>query len=449
MILDLKIESPKRNALDLVGRAAWYPYYAGFSTSFARSLLLSVDFDHDSCILDPWNGAGTTTATAVSLGLSAKGYDLNPAMAVIAKARTLNYRIKNSLSPIAVDIISKSGSRSRFKTEENQPSTDPLSTWFSSRTVQCIRRIENSIHDLLVDGTHCQGPGQTNVNQLSDLACFFYTALFRTVRTFLRPFLVSNPTWIKKPKSEDAKLILDQSDFAGVFEREVHLMIAAMNHDDSHGSFKHGRTQISVGSSMSLPDDDNSIHFVLSSPPYCTRIDYAVATMPELAILGFAADNEFIQLRRSLIGTATVPRTISDPSPEWGQTCNSLLQTIWSHRSKASRAYYYKNHLQYFKAIYESIGELQRVLIPGGYCILVIQDSYYKDIYNDLPQVFVEMSDSLGLHLKHRYDFCLGKSLAHINPGRKLYQKSKGTTESVLCFVKKERRGPNDPRSQE
>ncbi|WP_410712175.1 DNA methyltransferase [Bradyrhizobium sp. BEA-2-5] len=38
-------------------------------------------------VLDPWNGSGTTTSVANGAGLTAVGIDINPAMAVVAKAR--------------------------------------------------------------------------------------------------------------------------------------------------------------------------------------------------------------------------------------------------------------------------------------------------------------------------------------------------------------------------
>ncbi|MEW6536911.1 MAG: DNA methyltransferase [Candidatus Auribacterota bacterium] len=198
-----------------------------------------------------------------------------------------------------------------------------------------------------------------------------------------------------------------------------------------------GKVKVEVASSESLPNDDNSVHFVLSSPPYCTRIDYAVATFPELAILGYSLESDFPQLRRVLIGTSTVSRSVCSPLSEWGSCCNNFLQAVGSHKSKASKTYYYKNHVQYFDSIYKSLSEIQRVLAPKGCCVLVIQDSYYKDVYNNLPQVIVEMGESLNLYLNDRYDFSFERSMARINPNTRIYRKGYGSTESVLCFVKK------------
>lgn len=444
MVFDFKIENPKRNVQDSVGRASWYPFYAGFSTNFAYSFLSSAGLNEKSCILDPWNGGGTTTTTALSLGLYAQGYDLNPVMVVIAKARMLSSQIKNSLWPIAANIISKSQKEEPFRFYGYTPLKDPLGTWFHSEAVRNIRKVERCIKVLLIDESgHQDLRDENNINQLSDLASFFYTALFRSVRSFLRPFFSSNPTWIKKPTRNDNKLSVNLSHFLRIFEKEIRYMISSIDQDLFDTSFRSGKAEIAIASSQSLPARDNSVHFVLSSPPYCTRIDYAIATMPELAVLGYSLESDFQQLRHTLIGTSTVPRSVSTTLPAWGQTCNDFLQSIWSHKSKASSTYYYKNHFQYFDSIYKSLAQIQRVLVPNGRCVLVVQDSFYKDIHNNLPQIFIEMGDSLNLRLNHCYNFSSKRTLAKVNPGRRTYRKEINTTESIICLIKEEKNGRN------
>ena len=47
------IQNPKRNRHARLGRASWYPYYAGFSSYFAQSLLASSALNQAACIGDP------------------------------------------------------------------------------------------------------------------------------------------------------------------------------------------------------------------------------------------------------------------------------------------------------------------------------------------------------------------------------------------------------------
>ena len=74
-----------------------------------------------------------------------------------------------------------------------------------------------------------------------------------------------------------------------------------------------------MASSENLPVRRGVIDFVLSSPPYCTRIDYGVATSAELAVLGYPVDTRLRELRGRLIGTPTIHAETPDPTASWGE----------------------------------------------------------------------------------------------------------------------------------
>jgi hypothetical protein len=67
---------------------------------------------------------------------------------------------------------------------------------------------------------------------------------------------------------------------------------------------------------------------------------------------------------------------------------------------------------------------------------LVVQDSYYKEVQNDLPQVFIEMATGLGWNLKRKIDFQVKQTLAGVNPEVRSYRTSFQATESALVFSK-------------
>ena len=195
-----------------------------------------------------------------------------------------------------------------------------------------------------------------------------------------------------------------------------------------------GRKTIDVASSENLPLPDGSVSCVLGSPPYCTRIDYAIATSPELAVLGYGFENGLDTLRRQLMGTSTVPSEAQEVPSNLGKLCIAFLETLSRHSSKASSTYYFKNHLQYFLSMGASLSEIHRVMKISGRCILVVQDSYYKDLHNDLPAILSEMATIRGLRLCGRNDFTLRRTLAGINPGSREYRNSFSAVESVLLF---------------
>lgn len=96
----LRIVSPKRNKRLQTGWEGFFPYYAGYPELFARELLQSAKLSRGAVVLDPWNGSGTTTYTATSLGLNAIGIDLNPVMIIVARAHLLPPSESDHLRPL-------------------------------------------------------------------------------------------------------------------------------------------------------------------------------------------------------------------------------------------------------------------------------------------------------------------------------------------------------------
>jgi hypothetical protein len=81
------VTSPKRSSSERRGLHAWHPYYAGFSEAFVADMLSELDVRPGQLVFDPMNGSGTTTLVAQQLGLLAVGTELNPAMAIMARAK--------------------------------------------------------------------------------------------------------------------------------------------------------------------------------------------------------------------------------------------------------------------------------------------------------------------------------------------------------------------------
>ena len=411
----------------------WYPYYMGFSADFAYSVLAEPKRSAEAVVLDPWNGSGTTTAMATKLGLSSCGFDLNPVAVLVAKARILNPLEKPSLRPLAAEIVETAAS-TRNELVELFP--DPLANWFVPKSARALRRVEQTIYRLLIDESNYRPLTRNHsVDAISSLAAFFYTALFRTVRGLLSPFRPTNPTWLKVPNSPSSRLRPSHDRIASVFLSNVSAMISLL---EGHGPNLNITTKphamLQTCSSEDLPIADRSIDLVVSSPPYCTRIDYAVATMGELAVLGYSPSPRLRRLRQKLIGTTTVNKNFRVIEIGWGDTCLKFLEAVRTHPTKASATYYYKTHLQYFQSIYRSLSELDRCLKHGAGLVLVIQDSYYKNLHNPLPDIFVEMATSKGFRLVEKFDFPVRRTQASLNPRVRPYRESTEAVESVITF---------------
>jgi hypothetical protein len=426
----LVITNPKRGAAAQTGRDQWFPYYAGFSSEFAGQLIASSSLARGASLMDPWNGGGTTTSSAVLNGYNAIGFDLNPVMAVVAKARLLPQCEVASIAPLLADILKKAA-----RSKSTPDARDPLLIWFAPHAAVTVRRIERAIYGLLVSAAHIRD-ALDSIQDLSSLAAFFYVALFRAARSLLHRFRGTNPTWITRPRTINSRIRPAVSNVRDCFADYVTQMVLSSLSSPMEWAHWAVDSSIGVASSEDLPIRRGTIDFVLSSPPYCTRIDYGVATSPELAVLGFQVDTHLRDLRARLIGTPTIHAYTPEPNALWGNTCLALLERIGNHSSKAAKAYYYKTYVQYFAAMARSFSEVSRCLKRQAQCVLVVQDSYFKDTHIDLATIFAEMALSASLELRRQVNFPISRTFGSINSRSRSYRDASTATESVLCFSK-------------
>lgn len=410
---------------------SFYPYYAGFSENFVRDAVEWVAPKHSrvgATILDPWNGAGTTTRVASELGIDSIGFDLNPVMVIVAKAELFDPSEVNSLRPLAKKITIYSSSLASKR-------SSPLSILLHDKSAAAVDSLADSIWQHLVDSD--RPPGESfRWNQLSALASLMMVALFTSVRKNLVGFATSNPTWLKIPKIDSQRIHLTHEAINQSFLVEVDRLTHLIKSRPQRCLFE-VTPVITVGDSRRIDLRAKKASGVVTSPPYCTRLDYGRATMVELLILQGLGVAEYSEARKKLIGVPVADKSrVLDINPAWGATCNKLLRDIYSHPSKASQTYYFNTHFSYFSDIYESLCALVSAVAPNGRMCIVVQDSFYKEVHNDLPAIFNEMLSGIGVVPCGQQTFGKTKSLSSINRGSRSYRGRKIPLESVLLFQK-------------
>jgi len=425
----LSIQSPKRVSRREHGWDRFFPYYAGYPESFARTLLESAKLSDGAVVLDPWNGSGTTTFAASQLGLSSCGFDLNPVMVIIARARLLPPFEADSLDPLARDAV-KALQADPQLVEQG----DPLLWWFDHPSASLIRSLEHRIRELVVGGRTITFDG-VKLENISGIAATFYVALFLVCRRLGASYQSSNPTWLRRPTGEE-RISVGRDVLIPAFTDILAEMAQALAIRAEPGQLEQANVDLYPADTTATVLDEATIDMVLTSPPYCTRIDYAAATRIELAVLYPLVRLKMEDLGRCMMGSTRVPQHSINISDKWGTTCLKFLTKLRAHRSKASDGYYFKTHLDYFDKMSRSLTNITHGLKRGGAAVLVLQDSYYKDIHNNLPSIAAEMAAGEGLALRRREDFHFNRSMAGINPKSRTYQRGTGVVESVLCFEK-------------
>lgn len=222
MPYNLNIRSPKRTGRRAPGWEGFFPYYAGFPESFVQAVLESAELQPSCTVLDPWNGSGTTTYAASRLGYKAIGFDLNPVMVVVARARLLPKSEADSIEPLAAKII-----RAAKSTRSAIHVHDPLEVWFYPETAAILRALEQSIQRHLLGSMSRTSTG-VNLDRISAIAATFYVALFLVARQLAQPFQSSNPTWLRRPRATESKILASRSWITEKFRKNLADMAAAL-----------------------------------------------------------------------------------------------------------------------------------------------------------------------------------------------------------------------------
>jgi DNA modification methylase len=408
------------------GWEGFFPYYAGYPEAFVERILASSELSDDAVVLDPWNGSGTTTFTAARRGYSAVGIDINPVMIAVAKARLLPSSEADSLVPLGKEILNNADSLSF---EED----DPLGAWFETSTAAIIRSIEQGIRGRLIGRLTFTDTG-VRIEHLSGIAAALYVTLFATCRDLTRKFRASNPTWMKKPRATADRIFESRENINGAFSHRLSTLTSALEGRVTEKPIDPDLCKIRLDDSAIFQAEDKSVDLVITSPPYCTRIDYTAATRVELAIMSPLLSIPITDLSRQMVGSIRVPLVRPMEQDTWGDKCKSFIRKVSEHQSKASSSYYLLTHLDYFDKMDRSLKKISRILKANGKLVLVVQDSFYKDVHNDLPSIVGEMAENHGLKKLRQQDFRLSRTLAGCHPHRDVYKKTGEAVESVLLF---------------
>ncbi|MCZ6745571.1 MAG: hypothetical protein O7D31_12970 [Alphaproteobacteria bacterium] len=256
------MRSPKRTArVDDASRAKWFPYYAGFSAGFVEDTIDQLDLKPGAKLLDPWLGAGTTSEVAIAKGYPIRGYDLNPAMLLVARARLLSTEAADDVATL-VKRICNTYERGILRPKTTKfEINDPLEQWLQPASARAFRILECSVAGAAVSNhsDSSEQPIWKISGQVMPIVAFLYVGLFRTLRHFISKFQSSNPTWVKVSKGNSRVRLSRESIYDQFVSEITHLQDALSLESRTMPSVGKRKCIITQASSMKLPLSSNSV----------------------------------------------------------------------------------------------------------------------------------------------------------------------------------------------
>ena len=398
---------------------AWAHTYTSFSLDFAKAALAHLGATPTSVILDPFLGSGTTMLAAAIHGCSATGIDISPFSALLSRGRmATTVEVRRVRSHLKRDPAGR-------KFPAPQCTALPASDMaYAQGVVQGICRELRVARENLLSALLADDVGDYDSEVVSLLS------LVMAARDCAKLERGSNPIWYRRPSVTSKHL------------RHKTLRAAAMRWGDTIANdlltsmplFRRGH-RIVLADFTTLDWGTPEFDICITSPPYLNRLDYVIAHLPELSILDLLAPVNFDDLRRSMMGTTKIVRKATGDIPaEWGDACGRTLKSVANHPSYASRRYYYHTYHQYFAAFYNSLTVLRALMRRSCKGLIVLQDSYYKDLKIPTPQICIEMMRSLSFKAAIVRTAAVRAHMGRMSPVQTAYAPQKTLHECLVYF---------------
>jgi hypothetical protein len=364
---------------------------------FAEWALQEMNIPLGGMIIDPWNGSGTTAAACARLGYSFQGYDINPVMVHLGRARVAS----------AADF------------REAEEILDTVREIAGTSDITNFRQIGAAFREIPVS------------NEAANSIAI--AALFPYARKVLSAHKTRNPSWYRK----GAQLHHLKVDRTEVFDAwssllsQVELWRSTQTDPDGVSIvIERGDSRKSLGRKVVFDA-------ILTSPPYLTRLDYVQATLPEFLILGeFDSVPNIERLRRSMLGSPLTTGRPENSLLRLPPSVRKLLKIIREHPSKASASYYDRFFSTYFVDLHASMRNISNVLKPQAIGCMVVQSSHYKEIEVDLADAVIAMGEQLGLRHTKTVEFDSRRSMSLVN--KRAHEAARKPKSEFAIFLRKE-----------
>lgn len=361
----------KRCCGQRVDPPAFHPFPARMPLSLAGYLIESLTTTQ-ATILDPMMGSGTTLVAAAKIDRAAVGFDRDPLALLIARSATNTYN-SIGLENLRIRILERAKSlissdayrlptirRQRMPEEEQQF----IRFWFPWRSQKQLFALSDAIR------TEPEGPGK-------DFAWLLFSSLI--VAKSSGASLALDISRSRPHRRTDKPVTLP---FTG-WNKRFKFALTRLPFINKQKSIK---TQVLAGDARCLPIEKKVADLVLTSPPYLNAVDYIRVHKFSLVWMGYNL-GALRELRGTMIGSERGLWSLDGIPPK--------LETLLDYKiSDGRRRAIVRKYLSDTRRV---LGEIQRVLRPGGLSVFVLGPNIINKKRTDAVEVIASISSSVGL----------------------------------------------------
>lgn len=364
----------------------WFRFSAGFSAEWVRSLIRTSGLRQDAVVLDPFAGSGTTLISCEAAGVKALGIEAHPFVMRVAEAKLCCHSPVSDFRRLADAMMGAAQSNGNREIVNAYPKL----------IHQCFP------DDVLaqLDALRCAW------EEADDYGSSAHQLAWLALTSSLR---ASSPVGtsqmeLVQPKKKKAKVLTPMEAFQG--------QVLAMCHDMRQMQLlRQGpRASVIAGDARDCGAVNNdSIDFVITSPPYANNFDYADATRLEMSFWGEVGGWADLQdkVRKHLVRSCSQHASaekldlhdlLSEPcvapiSAEMANVCEELAEERLLHGGKKQ---YHLMVAAYFTDMAKVWSALRRVCRQGAKVCFVVGDSAPYGVYVPVHNWLGELAVAAG-----------------------------------------------------
>jgi hypothetical protein len=342
------------------------------SPCLAKTLIEAVTEEGD-IVLDPMAGSGTVPAAALALGRTCYAMDIDPLARMTIQAQCGRHSIKQVESAGRRTLSKALTLRKDFKrldlkfgAQFDERTARFINDWFPVR----VRRGLLALWEAICTTT----PSKT---RLPLKVAFSRVIIAKTAGT---SYAIDLPH--TRPHRDSSKLVPDPLE---MFPRRLRELTQRMAERPER--LNGARLVLRAGDVRSLPYEDGSVDFVLTSSPYANAIDYMRAHKFSLVWMGYSIPR-LAEIRSQMIGAE---HSLSEPAPAMRWVEEELLEVKHEVRARMNIL------RRFFHDMDTVVSELYRVLGEGGACVFVLGKCYVAGHIVDTPAIIARIAEKRGL----------------------------------------------------
>ncbi len=363
-------------------RHRWYYYKEGFSPNLVTEAIQKTEITKEDLIIDPFNGSGTTTLTASTLGYKSVGIEVNPFTSFLSKTKSkdVNLNLLNTAENLLLKGCEK-GMPSPLSGYSTFSKTGDLNKWLFNDEVLTsfeggwLKTNEIASYDIRkILRLSLISAAMQNCNARRDGKCLRY-----------------KPSWDQKN--------FDRASFMASFDANLTII----KEDIENHPVTKNATIINEDARRFLSTNNLSKKFKLciTSPPYLNTFDYTDIYRPELFLGKFVQSSE--QLYNLRLQTVR-----SHVQAKWDLPClddfGFLYSQAISHVNANTEHLMHKNiplMIQaYFEDMYNILKLLRGKADNNAQLWFVVSNSAYANMEIPVDLIIAEIGSKAGWALK-------------------------------------------------